>query len=190
MKTTKRFGLQIEGALAGCWVEELEFTWRMARAALRGRSLWADLTGTTRVDTAGQYLLKLMHKDGAQFLASGPAMQALISEIISRNVSDERQHRKLALIKDLERTSCRHSTTTHRAHHVVEVRCVDFLFLARREGVRQPEISIRTNTGPIPRLKRLGNAPVRWRPGTKLAERDAGLCIRTVPRRRIRPTFV
>ena len=73
--------LQIEGALAGCWVKELELTWRMARAALRGRSLWVDLTGTTRVDTAGQYLLKLMHKDGAQFLASGPAIQALISEI-------------------------------------------------------------------------------------------------------------
>ena len=73
--------LQIEGALAGCWVKELELTWRMARAALRGRSLWVDLTGTTRVDTAGQYLLKLMHKEGAQFLASGPAMQALISEI-------------------------------------------------------------------------------------------------------------
>ena len=73
--------LQIEGALAGSWVKELELTWRSARAALRDRSLWVDLTGTTRVDTAGQYLLKLMHKDGAQFLASGPAMQALISEI-------------------------------------------------------------------------------------------------------------
>jgi anti-anti-sigma regulatory factor len=73
--------LQIEGALAGCWVEELELAWRTARAALRGRSLWVDLTGTTRVDTAGHYLLKLMHKDGAQFLVSGPAMQALISEV-------------------------------------------------------------------------------------------------------------
>ena len=73
--------LQIEGALAGCWVKELELTWRTARAALRGRSLWVDLTETTRVDTAGQYLLKLMYKDGVQFLASGPAMQALISEI-------------------------------------------------------------------------------------------------------------
>ena len=73
--------LQIEGVLAGFWVKELELTWRSARAALRGRSLWVDLIGTTRVDTAGRYLLKLMHKDGAQFLASGPAMQALVSEI-------------------------------------------------------------------------------------------------------------
>jgi hypothetical protein len=30
---------------------------------------------------AGHYLLKLMHKEGVQFLASGAAMQALISEI-------------------------------------------------------------------------------------------------------------
>ena len=73
--------LRIEGALAGSWVRELEVTWRTACAALRGRSLCVDLTGTTRVDTAGHYLLKLMHRDGAQFLASGPAMRALISEI-------------------------------------------------------------------------------------------------------------
>ena len=77
----QRVWLQIEGALAGYWVEELELAWRTARSALRGRSLWVDLTGTTRVDTAGHYLLKLMHKDGAQFLASGLAMQALISEV-------------------------------------------------------------------------------------------------------------
>jgi anti-anti-sigma regulatory factor len=75
--------LQIEGALAGSWVNELELTWRTVRAALRGRAFWLDLTGTTRVDTAGQYLLKLMHRDGARFLASGPEMQALISEITS-----------------------------------------------------------------------------------------------------------
>jgi len=77
----KKVRLQIEGALAGFWVKELEVTWRSARAALRDRSLCVDLTGTTRVDTAGQHLLKLIHKDGAQFLASGPAMRALISEI-------------------------------------------------------------------------------------------------------------
>jgi hypothetical protein len=73
--------LQIEGALAGSWVEELELTWRAARAALRGRSLCMDLTGTSRVDMAGRYLLKLIYKDGAQFVAAGPAIQALISEI-------------------------------------------------------------------------------------------------------------
>ena len=77
----RKVRLQIEGALAGCWVKELEVTWRTARAALQGRSMWVNLTGATRVDTAGQYLLKLIHKDGAQFLASGPARQALISEI-------------------------------------------------------------------------------------------------------------
>ena len=77
----KKVRLQIEGALAGSWVKELELTWRKERATLRGRGLWVDLTGTTRVDTAGHYLLKLMHKDGARFLASGPGMPALISEI-------------------------------------------------------------------------------------------------------------
>lgn len=73
--------LQIEGTVVGCWVKELELSWRAARATLRGRSLWADLTGTTRVDSAGYYLLQLMHKEGVQFLASGPSMRALILEI-------------------------------------------------------------------------------------------------------------
>jgi len=73
--------LQLEGALAGSWVKELELSWRTANAALHGRSLCVDLTGTTRVDMAGHYLLKLMHKEGAHFLASGAAMYAVISEI-------------------------------------------------------------------------------------------------------------
>jgi anti-anti-sigma regulatory factor len=73
--------LEIEGALAGSWVRELELTWRTMRATLRRRSLWVDLSGTTRVDTAGYYLLELMHRDGVQFTGAGPAMQALISEI-------------------------------------------------------------------------------------------------------------
>jgi ABC-type transporter Mla MlaB component len=73
--------LQIEGTLAGCWVKELELAWRSAQPTLRGQPLQVDLTGTTRVDAAGYYLLKLMHKEGVQFLASGPSMRALISEI-------------------------------------------------------------------------------------------------------------
>ncbi len=73
--------LQIEGALVGCWVKELELAWRAAQPTLPGQSLQVDLTGTTRVDTAGCYLLKLMHKEGVQFLASGPSIRALISEI-------------------------------------------------------------------------------------------------------------
>lgn len=73
--------LQIEGALAGCWVKELELSWRAMQSTLHGRSLQVDLKGTTRVDTAGYYLLKLMQREGVQFLASGPSMRALISEI-------------------------------------------------------------------------------------------------------------
>jgi ABC-type transporter Mla MlaB component len=73
--------LEIEGALVGCWVKELELAWMAEQPTLRGQALQVDLTGTTRVDTAGCYLLKLMHKEGVEFLASGPSMRALISEI-------------------------------------------------------------------------------------------------------------
>ena len=77
----QRVRLQLEGALVGCWVKELELAWRAAQPTLRRQPLQVDLTGTTRVDTAGCYLLKLMHKEGVQFLASGPSMRALILEI-------------------------------------------------------------------------------------------------------------
>jgi hypothetical protein len=73
--------LEIEGALVGCWVKELELAWMAEQTTLHGQSMQVDLTGTTRVDTAGCYLLKLMHKEGVGFLAAGPSMRALISEI-------------------------------------------------------------------------------------------------------------
>ncbi len=73
--------LQLEGTLAGCWVKELELAWRCAQPALHGRVLQLDLAGAIRVDTAGYYLLKLMHKEGVQFLASGPSLRALVSEV-------------------------------------------------------------------------------------------------------------
>jgi len=73
--------LQVEGTLIGDWVNELSRAWRSAAADLRGRTLCVDLTGTTRVDAAGFQLLTLMHQNGAGFLASGPYMRGLISEI-------------------------------------------------------------------------------------------------------------
>jgi ABC-type transporter Mla MlaB component len=79
--------LQVEGELVGVWVKELEFAWRSARSSLAGRRLQVDLTGTTQVDMAGQYLLALLHKENAQFLISGPWMRGLISEITARDAA-------------------------------------------------------------------------------------------------------
>jgi hypothetical protein len=81
---SERVRLEIEGELVGVWVKELDIVWRSVRDSLDGRLLQMDLTGTTQVDMAGEYLLALMHKDDVQFLVSGPWMRGLVSEIAAR----------------------------------------------------------------------------------------------------------
>lgn len=76
-----RLQLKLEGKLAGAWVPELEECWRKATFNRRGCTLWVDLTGVDYVDTAGRYLLSLMHQAGVYFVASGCAISALVEEI-------------------------------------------------------------------------------------------------------------
>jgi len=76
-----RLRLELEGGLAGAWVPELENCWRLSAPTLAGRELWVDLSGVDCVDSAGRYLLALMHASGARFLSSGCKMSALVQEI-------------------------------------------------------------------------------------------------------------
>ena len=71
--------LKLEGDLIGTWVRDLEESWRTAREGGRGAGL--DLTGVTKVDDAGRYLLALIHETGAPIVASGCAMKALVESI-------------------------------------------------------------------------------------------------------------
>ncbi len=71
--------LKLEGDLIGTWVRDLEESWRAAREGGRGAGL--DLTGVTKVDDAGRYLLALIHESGAPIVASGCAMKALVESI-------------------------------------------------------------------------------------------------------------
>ena len=71
--------LKLEGDLIGTWVRDLEESWRAAREG--GRDAGLDLTGVTKVDDAGRYLLALIHETGAPIVASGCAMKALVESI-------------------------------------------------------------------------------------------------------------
>ena len=71
--------LKLEGDLIGTWVRDLEESWRAAREG--GRDAGLDLTGVTKVDDAGRYLLALIHESGAPIVASGCAMKALVESI-------------------------------------------------------------------------------------------------------------
>ena len=73
--------LKLEGRLSGIWVAELEDCWRKSVSELQGRPLHVDLSGVDCVDPAGKYLLALMYKAGANFIAPGCLMAALVQDI-------------------------------------------------------------------------------------------------------------
>jgi anti-anti-sigma regulatory factor len=74
--------LELEGRLAGAWVCEVEQCWHTAKARYPNRTLAIDLTGVTFIDQAGRYLLRLMHRDGVSFVASGLMMQDILDHIM------------------------------------------------------------------------------------------------------------
>ena len=79
-KNTNTVRLKLEGMLKGAWVPEMEKSWRQASAD-RAKALIVDLTDVEFVDTAGKYLLALMHARGASFVAATPLMTELVAEI-------------------------------------------------------------------------------------------------------------
>ena len=72
---------QLEGKLAGPWVQELELCWQTTLASQRKPVLRFDLTGVTFVDAAGKQFLAAMHLEGAEFVVSGCLMRAMVAEI-------------------------------------------------------------------------------------------------------------
>ncbi len=76
-----RITLTLEGNLAGTWVPELEDSWRSTRSTFGGKPVAVDLRAVERVDSAGRYLLALLHGSGAQLVASGIAMTELIRTV-------------------------------------------------------------------------------------------------------------
>lgn len=73
--------MKLEGDLAGTWVADLEECWRSTRASSAGKPACLDLTGVTRVDDAGRYLLALIHGNGARMVSTGVAMNELLDSI-------------------------------------------------------------------------------------------------------------
>jgi hypothetical protein len=74
--------LQLEGKLAGPWVEELVLFWRGTLASHRRRVLRVDLTGLTDIDAAGKAFLAAAYCQGADFVAADCWTKAIVAEII------------------------------------------------------------------------------------------------------------
>ncbi len=73
--------LKLEGDLAGTGVGVLEDFWLTARAALSAGAVAIDLSGVSRVDDAGRYLLALIRGGGVRLMASGIEMRELVNSI-------------------------------------------------------------------------------------------------------------
>jgi len=73
--------IQVCGRLADEWVEELEGSWRDARARHPAARFSIDLRCVTFIDHDGERLLTLMHRDGATFLASGLLTQEVVNQV-------------------------------------------------------------------------------------------------------------
>ncbi len=72
---------QLEGRLAGRWVQELRECWQRTAATEQRPIVRVDLTGVTFVDADGQACLMAMHKQGAELVATDCLTKAIVDEI-------------------------------------------------------------------------------------------------------------
>jgi ABC-type transporter Mla MlaB component len=71
---------QLEGKLAGPWVEVLQECWQSALAR-RPAILRVDLTEVTSIDAAGRACLTALHRQGAELIAADCLMKDVVAEI-------------------------------------------------------------------------------------------------------------
>ena len=77
----ERVTFQVEGRLVGPWVPELEHCWHKALADHPERKISVDLSGVTCVDLSGQYLLRLMQRDGVSLIGAGLVIREILNEM-------------------------------------------------------------------------------------------------------------
>ena len=71
---------ELEGRLAGAWVQELEDCWR--KAADSDRPVRVMVCAVTFMDDKGIALLAEMHQHGAELVAEGCMNKGIVEEII------------------------------------------------------------------------------------------------------------
>lgn len=79
---------RLEGKLAGPWVRELEDCWHTTLAAVPRPTVRVDLTAVTFIDAGGKAFLAAAHRHGAQLVAAGCLMRAMVAEITGASIPD------------------------------------------------------------------------------------------------------
>lgn len=80
-ETQKQLLLEIEGRLAGPWVEELERSWQTERRRTPPEGILVRLANVTFIDDAGKELLRKMFEAGTKVEGSGCMVRAIIARI-------------------------------------------------------------------------------------------------------------
>jgi hypothetical protein len=89
-KNCQTIRLQVEGRLAGPWVDELGKCWRRTFASERQPNIEVDLTGLIAIDRAGKAYLGAMYRQGAKFIVADCETKSIVDEIVSKSVSESR----------------------------------------------------------------------------------------------------
>jgi anti-anti-sigma regulatory factor len=78
----------LEGTLVGPWVQEVQGYWQSTRAARGDMAVRFDLSGVTSIDAAGKQALANVYADGAELVACGCMMRAIVAEVTGNPISD------------------------------------------------------------------------------------------------------
>jgi anti-anti-sigma regulatory factor len=79
---------QLEGRLAGAWVQEVEECRQRTLADRQWPVVRFDLTGVTFIDGAGKAYLADLHRQGAEFVAADCLTKAIVAEITGAPLPD------------------------------------------------------------------------------------------------------
>jgi len=77
----KKHLLEVEGRLAGPWVEELERCWETERSKVPSEAIVVRLSNVSFIDEAGKELLSKIFRAGAKVEGHGCMVRAIIARI-------------------------------------------------------------------------------------------------------------
>ena len=80
-KQAEKTILQVEGKLAGDWVDELRRVWTTVRDESPGKPAVVELSSVITVDKPGRKLLSQMYAWGTRLTGKGLMIRSLIDEI-------------------------------------------------------------------------------------------------------------
>jgi anti-anti-sigma regulatory factor len=79
--TANQVTLKLEGKLRGPWVGEVAKVWKRVQPRIGRIPVRVDLSAVSFVDDQGKDVLTAMQQGGAELVATGPLMTALVEEI-------------------------------------------------------------------------------------------------------------